>query len=116
MTRPAKLFRFPYGDDGGDRADDFRRVFRDREFTGPDRGDRGPPRADWPWMLDVADWTTDDISELRARFEATVSDAGRADEVVLFHDAGNSPALFEAFVGWLDDGDHELTDPLELLP
>lgn len=116
VTRPAKLFRFPYGDDGGDRAGDFRSVLRERGFTGPDRIDRGPTRADWSWTLDVADWETDDVSELRARFEAAVSDAERSDEVVLFHDAGNSPALFEAFVGWLDDADRGLADPLDLLP
>ena len=118
-TRPAKLFRFPYGDEGGDRAADFQGVLRERGFVGPSRDDRDSDRADWSWTLDVGDWETDDVSELRARFEASVGDAGdagRADEVVLFHDAGNSPALFEAFVGGRADGDPELADPLELLP
>ena len=118
-TRPARFFRFPYGDGGGDRAADFQRVLRDRGFVGPDRGDRGLVRADWPWTLDVGDWETDDVSELRARFESSAGGAGgsgRTGEIVLFHDAGNDPALFEAFVGWLADADPELADPLDLLP
>lgn len=117
VDRPARLFRFPYGDDGGDRSERFQRVLSEYGFTGPTRGDttEPSPRADWSWTLDVEDWRTDDVSELRARFETTTGEADGADEIILFHDAGNSLKLFEAFVGWLDESDLDLADPLDLV-
>lgn len=116
VERPARLFRFPYGDDGGDRAEAFQRVLREYGFTGPNRADRADrARVDWSWTLDAEDWETDDVSELRARFGTSTSEADQEDEIVLFHDAGNSVELFEAFVGWLDDSDLETANPLDLL-
>ena len=61
------------------------------------------------------------IQELRERkrsLDETVNQLGsvikfnRGPKIVLFHDAGNSPALFEAFVRWLCDHDGELGAPL----
>ncbi|GAA0271200.1 polysaccharide deacetylase family protein [Halobacterium noricense] len=116
VTRPARLFRFPYGDDGGDHAELFQQILDDYGFTGPNGAATGErPRFDWSWTLDAEDWETDDVAELRARFETALSEAGDGDEIVLFHDAGNSPELFEAFVGWLDDSDLDLADPLDLI-
>ncbi|MUV59340.1 polysaccharide deacetylase family protein [Halobacterium sp. CBA1126] len=115
-SRPARLFRFPYGDDGGDMSERFQRVLREHGFVGPERADTADTRYDWPWTFDVADWQTDDRAVLHENFEATASDAARGDEIVLFHDAGNAPELFAAFVGWLADSDLDPADPLELLP
>jgi peptidoglycan/xylan/chitin deacetylase (PgdA/CDA1 family) len=117
VSRPAKLFRFPYGDEGGDRSAEFQRVLRERGFVGPNGAlgtEAGEPRRrDWSWTLDAEDWTTDDAAELRARFDASAR-AADGDEIVLFHDAGNDVSLFAAFVGWLADSDFELADPLDL--
>lgn len=114
VSRPAKLFRFPYGDAGGDRAADFQRVLREGEFVGPNAALAGEQRRrDWSWTLDAEDWTTDDAAELRARFDASAR-AADGDEVVLFHDAGNDVELFAAFVGWLADSDFDLAEPLDL--
>ncbi len=117
FDRPARLFRFPYGDDGGDLQEAFQRILREHGFTGPSRGDttEQSPRFDWSWTLDIADWQTDDVSELRARFDETASEANDEDEIILFHDAGNSLELFEAFVGWLDESEFDLADPLDLV-
>lgn len=120
VERPARLFRFPYGDDGGERAPAFQRVLDEYGFTGPTLPDTAwasaEQRADWLWTLDVGDWETDDRSALRARFDEAVDEAQNGDEILLFHDAGNSVALFEAFVGWLADSDLALADPLDLTP
>lgn len=120
VERPARLFRFPYGDDGGERAAAFQGILRERGFTGPAgvaaTGAGRARRVDWPWTVSVEDWTTDDVAEPRARFEAALDRASRGERhVVLFHDAGNSPALFDAFVEWLAESDLALADPLELL-
>ena len=118
LDRPARLFRFPYGDDGGDRSEIFQRVLREHGFRGPTRGDTTEqlPRFDWSWTLDIADWQTDDVSELRARFETATSEANEGgNEIILFHDAGNSLELFEAFVGWLDESEFDLADLLDLV-
>ncbi|WP_050031630.1 polysaccharide deacetylase family protein [Halorubrum halophilum] len=119
-TRPAKLFRFPYGDTGGERAARFERTLRERGFAGPNRivevGTDGETLHHWPWTCSVEDWTTDSVTELRDRFEAAVGPFATDDpEIVLFHDAANSPALFEAFVGWLCDHDREPGDPVDLV-
>jgi len=117
VSRPAKLFRFPFGDDGGERAPAFQRVLREGGFVGPaatTSGDESESR-DWSWTLDAEDWTTDDRTELRARFDAATRAATGDEEVVLFHDAGNDVALFSAFVAWLDDSAFALADPLELV-
>lgn len=116
VTRPAQLFRFPYGDDGGERAPQFQRVLREHGFTGPNHsGAAGTERADWSWTLDVEDWNTDDITVLRERFEGVANESRDDDEIFLFHDASNSVELFETFAEWLDDSDLDLADPLDLI-
>jgi peptidoglycan/xylan/chitin deacetylase (PgdA/CDA1 family) len=124
VTRPARLFRFPYGDKGGERADRFQAVLEAEEFTPPDPsrieydwdGENRDGDRDWYWTVSVEDWEADSRAEL--------SDHGGAvddlfdqpgDDVVLFHDGGNTPALFEAFLELLAERDVEFGDPLDLV-
>lgn len=118
ISRPARIFRFPYGDEGGELADQFQCILREHGFTPPNRGEKNAnrtSRVDWSWTISVADWTTDDASELNARLDSAISEAQQDDEIVLFHDAGNAPSLFEAFVTRLHESDRVLSDPLDLI-
>ncbi|SFS03254.1 Polysaccharide deacetylase [Halomicrobium zhouii] len=124
VTRPARLFRFPYGDKGGERADRFQEVLEAEEFTPPDPsrieydwddenrdGDR-----DWYWTVSVEDWEADSRAELRDHVAAVDDRFDQpGDDVVLFHDGGNTPALFEAFLELLAERDVEFGDPLDLV-
>lgn len=123
-TRPTRAFRFPYGDTGGDRAERFQRILADSGFVPPDpsripddryRECRADDR-DWYWTVDVEDWTADSASELRERVEAVADRLDDAsNDVVLFHDSGNTIGQFEAFVDSLAEREVELGDPLDLV-
>lgn len=124
VERPARLFRFPYGDDGGDRADALQDVLAEFGFVPPDR-DRIGDRAfrerhdgdlDWFWTVDVEDWDVEDRAGL-AENVAGVSDRVESDaaDVVLFHDGGNGPAMFEAVVDLLAERGSTFADPLDLV-
>lgn len=122
VDRPARVFRFPYGDKGGDQAAALQEVLAEREFRPPDpdcigydwwadhAGDR-----DWFWTVDVEDYNVD----TKAALEANVADADRLDsesaDILLFHDGGNSPELFEHYVDLLVDRGVTFGDPLELV-
>jgi len=72
VTRPARLFRFPYGDKGGERADRFQAVLEAEEFTPPDPsrieydwdGENRDGDRDWYWTVSVEDWEADSRAEL----------------------------------------------------
>ena len=68
-------------------------------------------------MFGVENWTTDSEAELRERVDSTVDRSDRErDEIVLFYDAGNSTAIFEAFLVRHRDRGFELSDPLRSVP
>jgi len=120
VERFAKLFRFPYGDAGGDNHDAFQAVLADHGFappksTGIDEtaaevgGDR-----DWGWTVDVEDWTADSPAELRERVaDVSVRFETGSEDVILFHDDGNTAEQFAAFVDELLDRGVDLGDPRE---
>lgn len=121
--RPAKVFRFPYGDKGGDRAEEFQAVLEARGFRPPDAdlidydfwadqtGDR-----DWFWTVDVEDYNVDTKEGLAANVEDA---AERLDsdsrDILLFHDGGNDPGQFEHYLELLDERGVTFGDPLELV-
>lgn len=123
VDRPARVFRFPYGDVGDERAAAFQQVLQAWGFRPPgdddgeagDRRDDDAARVDWPWTLDVEDWTADGVPELRRRVDAVTAESGGDPNIVLFHDAGNGPEAFAAFVDRLLDRGFDLRDPIELL-
>ncbi|MCU4800880.1 polysaccharide deacetylase family protein [Halobacteria archaeon HArc-gm2] len=124
VTRPARLFRFPYGDKGGERADRFQEVLEAEEFTPPDPsrieydwdGENRDGDRDWYWTVSVEDWEADSRAELRDHVAAVDDRFDQpGDDVVLFHDGGNTPALFEAFLELLAERDVEFGDPLDLV-
>ena len=122
-TRPARLFRFPYGDKDGAQRERLQRILREQGFAPPEpaaidsewyechAGD-----MDWPWTVDIEDWIVETPAEMRAQ----VADAeGRlhdsSTDIVLFHDGGNDPELFDAFVDGLAEYDLTFGDPLTLV-
>lgn len=123
VERPARVFRFPYGDKGGDRAERFQEVLDERGFVPPnsdgityDWYDEHADDRDWYWTVDVEDWTAETEADLREQFEAVTDRlASESDDIILFHDAVNTPALFEAFVELLVEHDVELADPIDLV-
>lgn len=124
VDRPARVFRFPYGDRGRSRAPRFQHVLSEFGFEAPDPptdGDDGRGRnwesgRDWGWTLDLQDWGVESPAELRAKIEATVD--GRTPstpDVVLFHDSGTDLALLETLLEAFDARGIEFGDPLDLL-
>ena len=123
VDRPAKLFRFPFGDKGGETADAFQRVLDREGFLGPDpdplgggyAADYGDDR-DWYWTVSVVDWRIDSRADLRERVDEEADRLeGSGADIIPFHDAGNAPALFEAFVDLLLERGVEFEDPLSLV-
>jgi len=124
VDRPAKLFRFPYGDEGGDDAAAFQRVLADRGFVPPDPDaftddwyvDEQGDDLDWFWTVHFDDWNVETPAELRAEVEDAADRLdGDSPDVVLFHDGGNDPALFEVLIESLRERGIEFGDPLDLV-
>lgn len=123
-TRPAKLFRFPYGDDGGARSEQFQAVLDEMGFDSVDHtridyewyqeGHAG--RRDWFWTINVEDWNADTEATLRENVEGW-ADRFRTDtpDIVLFHDQHNGPELFEVLVDAVRAYDVRFADPLDLV-
>ena len=128
--RPVRTFRFPYGDDGSDdgaaHAAALQDILAEFDFVSPDTGritydwyaTDHADRRDWYWTIEVQDWTAESPADLRERV-ASESVGERLDsdsaDIVLFHDAGNSLAEFEAFVDALLDRGVEFGTPLDLV-
>ncbi|MFB6141045.1 MAG: polysaccharide deacetylase family protein [Halosimplex sp.] len=121
--RPAKLFRFPFGDRGGDRAEEFQAVLAERGFRPPDAemidyefwADHAGYR-DWFWTVDVEDYNVDATAAL-AENVADAADRleGDSRDVLLFHDGGNSVDLLEGYLDLLDERGVAFGDPLDLV-
>lgn len=124
-SRPAQLFRFPYGDRGDENHEALQRILSDHDFTPPDPGqiaydwyaETHAGARDWFWTVSVEDWAIETRAELREQVE---SSADRLDEpssdIVLFHDAGNAPSQLAHFVELLQGRGVEFADPLDLVP
>ncbi|WP_435102716.1 polysaccharide deacetylase family protein [Halarchaeum sp. P4] len=122
--RPAKLFRFPYGDRGDVQADRFQACLADHGFVPPEPSafaydwyeeEHGDVR-DWGWTVSVDDWEVDTPAGIRenvaANAERIESDP---DDLLLFHDGGNGVAEFEAYLDALADYGVTFGDPLDLV-
>mgnify|MGYP000445082587 CR=1 FL=1 len=133
IERPARLFRFPYGDAGGDNADEFQAVLTDFDFVPPaldgeatgtspldasamGDGWRAGDR-DWAWTLHVEDWELESVAELRERLAAVEERlASDGAELFLFHDQGTDLALFETLIEECRQYGASFGDPLALVP
>jgi len=123
VERPARVFRFPYGDDGGDRADELQAVLAEQGFRPPDSdridydwwADRAAGR-DWFWTVDVEDYDVDSKDALTENV-AAAADRLAADsaDILLFHDSGNSPEQFDHYLELLAERGVTFRDPLELV-
>jgi hypothetical protein len=99
-------------------------VLEAEEFTPPDPsrieydwdGENRDGDRDWYWTVSVEDWEADSRAELSDHVAAVDDRFDQpGDDVVLFHDGGNTPALFEAFLELLAERDVEFGDPLDLV-
>lgn len=119
VERPAKLFRFPFGDRGGEREADFQSVLAEHGFVGPDAsaltGYDGDGRRDWGWTVSVEDWEVETPAALRANVAAVAERFDDPGTLVLFHDGGNDPALFASFLDDVGERGVAFADPLDLL-
>ncbi|GGL39319.1 hypothetical protein GCM10009037_23830 [Halarchaeum grantii] len=124
VERPARLFRFPYGDRGDEHADDFQEVLEEEGFVGPDAtafaydwyDDEHAGYRDWGWTLDVADWEVETPEAMRENVAAESERlASEPNDLLLFHDGGNTVAAFEAYLDALDAHGVALGDPRDLL-
>lgn len=124
VARPARMFRFPYGDRGGEQHDKFQQLLNDWAFIPPDPSpitydwyqERHADGYDWFWTVGVDDWNVASKAELRDQVDS-VSDrlVQNSPDIVLFHDHSNTPAIFRYFVELLLEHGVEFADPLELL-
>jgi peptidoglycan/xylan/chitin deacetylase (PgdA/CDA1 family) len=125
VDRPAKLFRFPYGDRGGGSTADFQRVLTQREFAPATATDvtydwyreTHAGARDWFWTVDCRDWDVASVEQLRHTVETVAADrlASSAADIVLFHDAGTDLALLDAFLEELQSRGVEFTAPTDAL-
>jgi len=124
VERPARVFRFPYGDRGKSRAHRYQHVLAEFGFEAPDpptggaegRGHNWEPGRDWGWTLDLRDWNVDSPAELQAQIETRVDGRTPASpDVVLFHDSGTDPELLETLLDAFESRNVEFEDPLDLL-
>lgn len=122
--RPARLFRFPYGDKGGRHRACYQQILTEFGFVPPDRdrfahdwyrrefgGDR-----DWAWTVDLNDWTVDTAAGIRQEIDRK-RERLRAPgpELILLHDAGNPPDFIATVVRLLVDRGITFRDPMALL-
>jgi peptidoglycan/xylan/chitin deacetylase (PgdA/CDA1 family) len=126
VDRPAKLFRFPYGDRGDDASEPFQRLLAERGFQPASGGgvrygwyrDRHADARDWFWTVDTRDYAVETPRELRAELSSDrVRDrlASPSADVILCHDAGTAVATFESLLDWLADREVTVGDPLRLV-
>ena len=91
VQRPARFFRFPYGDAGANKQE-FRtnqRILRELGYWSPIHS----PRRDWGWSFDVKDWDVDASNAVRKLELAKESlKTLRPGAVLLLHD---HPVNFE---------------------
>jgi len=123
VSRPAKLFRFPYGDKGGENAGEFQRVLREQGFRPPDPDlityecyDNHAEDSDWYWTVDVRDWevnTREEFDEQIASMEKRLREP--SPDIILFHDNHNSSEILEYCLTELRDVGVEFGPPTELL-
>lgn len=129
VSRPARTFRFPYGDKGDDegnnQAEQFQQILEEYGFTPPDSAqitydwydEDHADDFDWFWTIDLEDWQVESEAELRARVESATDRFDHpSPDIVLFHDDGNTAELFEAFVELLLETGVEFAAPTDLLP
>lgn len=124
VERPGRPFRFPYGDRGGDRREQFQAVLAEEGFDPMDAAgirdldfheEHGRDR-DWYWTVDVEDWVVETRAGLAEMIEAWADRLERPDDdVLLFHDACNEPARFVDLLDLLDERGVRWGDPLALL-
>lgn len=116
VERPAKLFRFPYGDQGGDNKVEFQTILDEFGFRPPRTAGEAtldPPAIavddvdgtwtdgdrDWLWTSHVEDWNHESAAEVRDRL-AEMEEQLRVDgvELFLFHDAPAALELLDALL------------------
>ncbi|RQG92528.1 polysaccharide deacetylase family protein [Natrarchaeobius chitinivorans] len=124
VSRPERLFRFPFGEKGTENREDFQQVLERYDFRPPDADrfgyewydDHHGGDYDWHWTLDSKDWAVDGRDELRGKIDSQ-SDrlAHPSPDIVLIHDGGIEPELFEASIELLLERGVEPADPLDLL-
>lgn len=86
VRRPGKWFRFPYLDEGGNRAGEFQSLLHDLGFECPPAAtERLDPRhrrgLDWPTTLKTSDWELPAEALMRERLSAA-----RPGDVIEIHD------------------------------
>jgi peptidoglycan-N-acetylglucosamine deacetylase len=113
VPRPAKFFRFPYGDKGGVHKEFYqdylrRNGFRQPHFTGIRypwfRDNRLDSDADIYWTFDVAEYRIKAPRNVLSRFDRTAARRGgclrdsRSADIVLIHDFIETTKLFYSVI------------------
>jgi peptidoglycan/xylan/chitin deacetylase (PgdA/CDA1 family) len=133
--RPARYFRFPYGDNGAPETREAIQLFlREHGFTGPglggitypfwcDNGHSGA--ADWFWTFDVNEWVFNDrpftraelLDHVLSRMEADDPEHGLrvshqgSNEVILTHDHPGTHGIFRQIIDRLLEKRIEFVEP-----
>lgn len=137
VDRPAKVFRFPYGDRGAgegaaedrtaaeaEKVEQLQSVLADAGFSAIDPGalvdhwdaERAAEGLDWGWTVHFSDWDKDVPAELREAIDAERDRlTGDGPELLLFHDDGTAIELFEVLLAYADDAGIEFADPMDVV-
>lgn len=118
IDRPAKLFRFPYGDKGNSTRNAFQRVLHQHEFTAPDFDPLTSPHADdhdWYWTFSIEDWNAETPDEIREMITGNSERLQQpSPDLVLAHDHPDSTDLFETYIETLQDHGRDFEPPRAL--
>jgi peptidoglycan/xylan/chitin deacetylase (PgdA/CDA1 family) len=123
-SRPARLFRFPYGEKGETNAATFQEILQGHGFEPPRRTnisydwytDYCGGDNDWYWTIDVRDWEVDSEQGIDDQLKAVESELNcPSSDIILFHDNHNSFQLLRYFLTQIQEWGVQFASPLELV-
>jgi len=126
LARPAKLFRFPYGDQGQNK-DDIQKYLAALNLSGlvVDNYEyrepfiNAPNDIDWLWSYDIQEWGIHHEQGLQLTYETVkenlqkyIDNHNKAkDQIILTHDHVGTTQYFEEIVGIFIKAGIEFEDP-----
>jgi peptidoglycan/xylan/chitin deacetylase (PgdA/CDA1 family) len=113
VKRPAKFFRFPFGDKGGLRKDKIQAFLRKLGYTQPKfegityeyyRKEGLLDDVDWYWTYDCMEYAIDSLEKVYERMDENVPEGCRglnyadSEEIILIHDMSKTIHMFKPII------------------
>lgn len=125
--RPAKIFRFPYGDAGGRLTSKFQSFLSELDYTKPnfdgitydwyeEQGLRN--RVDWFWTFDCKEYEIDGLEAILERIEKDNPEemqginCSASNDIILIHDHEESREMFKPVINHMLEKGVNFKSPL----